>query len=313
MWIRPLDVAEAHAFRSRPFIGIRGTYTERQLWELYVKFGASPRSLALHTSDPDGFECLVTRQIMEVRSDVLRCASCDPENIFDHVFVTLPSPTSRNTYEKRIISRHVFELLWENHLQYYISDMEYFYHNFRVSPSTADFTGWIFEFRIHQLLGRQQTIQIFSIGQDSPRLGNFIYNGYPGVSLTLQLPGSNEHLLVEDGHFHMNRYYRLKHTDFPAIDSLLFLPGSPPTLVVFQITRNAEEHNVSEDSLRSVDKLGLPWNTRRVWVVVTPEGVKPEIKIPMAYFGMEVRTRLVGEGFGAYHLPVPLSELFSTQ
>ena len=69
---------------------------------------------------------------------------------------------------------------------------------------------------------------------------------------------------------------------------------------------------MNEASLRSTDKLVLPKNTRRYWVV-TPEGAKPEIKVSMAYFGKEVGKKLVGEGFPAYHLSIPRNELFPTQ
>lgn len=70
---------------------------------------------------------------------------------------------------------------------------------------------------------------------------------------------------------------------------------------------------MNEDSLRSTDKLALPENTRRYWVVVTPGGVKQEIKVPMVYFWKEVGRKLVGEGFWAYHLPIPRNESFPTQ
>ena len=107
------------------------------------------------------------------------------------------SPDSRDTCEKRIISQHVFDHLWDKHRQYQIPDMEYSYNQLQAGPTTADFARWIFEFRIHQLLRGQQTIRIFSIGQDRHRLGDFIYNDYLGVARTFRLSGSDEHNLVE--------------------------------------------------------------------------------------------------------------------
>jgi len=130
MWIQLPDVCEAHALCSRPFIGINESYTERQLWELYIKFGTSPRSLALHASDPVTHEGIVARQIMQIGSDDLRSASRSPESHFHHIFVMFPSPDHRDTCEKRIISQHVFELLREKHLQHNIPGMEYFYNQF---------------------------------------------------------------------------------------------------------------------------------------------------------------------------------------
>jgi len=311
MWIRFLGGSETHVLCSHPFIGIRGSYTEQQLWELYVKFGASPGSLALYASAPDTYESLVTRQIMGARSDDLRCASCDPEAPFHHIFVTWPLPDRRDISQQTIVSRYVFELLWENHLQHQMSDVEYFYYKFLDSPATADLAGWIFESRVHQLLRKQQIIQVFPITQDGPRPKKVTPKDRSGRKLMeFQLPKSNERPFVkgeppEDG------YYRLEFaTNHPAVDSLLVFHSnrkSPPTFLLFRIIRNTREHIISKDTLDSIKELGLPNGAHKFYVVVTPEGVKPEIKVPKADPSKGGQS---GE-FPVFNYPVPTNVLFS--
>ena len=197
--------------------------------------------------------------------------------------------------------------------------MEYLYGLFRASPITAAAAGWIFELRIHQLLLRHQTIQLFRI-HGRRAAPDFIYEGYPvpgkGVKPTvLHLPESDEHPLVEGDRLHMNHYYRLNSSDFPATDSMLLIhpPGEPsPILLMFQMTRNKREHDVDEEGLCKIDDFRLPRRTRRYYVVVSPEGTQPQIKVPPACFeGRGQRDMSPDELFPVFHHPVRMNALFA--
>ena len=52
---------------------------------------------------------------------------------------------------------------------------------------------------------------------------------------------------------------------------------------MFQITRNGREHDVDVKDLRRLDNLKVPSDTRRHYVVVTPESVYPKVKVPAKY------------------------------
>ena len=104
-------LAKPHTLCSRPFIGKNGPYTERQLRELYVKFGASPRSLAQYLSNPTTYEDHIINSIAGVSSSDLQYCSYNPDSTLRYVFVIWPSPTNRGTFDKTIASRYVFELL----------------------------------------------------------------------------------------------------------------------------------------------------------------------------------------------------------
>ena len=111
----------------------------------------------------------------------------------------------------------------------------------------------------------------------------------------------------------MGIYYRLESTDFETIDSLLLVRDrgrSQHVLLLFRITCNTEELEVSEEDLRGIDGFVLPKNTRKYHVVVTPQGVEPEIKVPEAYLGKEGKRKLSGGGFLVFNCPIPANVLF---
>ena len=130
--------------------------------------------------------------------------------------------------------------------------------------------------------------------------------------MDLQLPGLDKRPLVEGGDFHKNCYYRLVSTGFPGIDSLLLicpLDGSPPILLIFRIARNAETHDVSEEGFSRINNLGLSPDTRKYYVVVTTEGVEPEMRVPEAYFA-KGREKVIGKVSQVLNYPVPTEVLF---
>jgi hypothetical protein len=187
------------------------------------------------------------------------------------------------------------------------------WHLYDGLPASATTARWVFEFRMHQLLWKKQTIRLFPIIQDSSGPTNCIYKGYPGTNAKkLKLPRSNEHPFVEGDVFHANCYYRPRSTSFPAIDSLLLIRPrcSLPILLMFRITQDTEEH-VSEEDLRRIDSLGLSPITRKYYVVVTPTGVKPEIMVPKAYRGRDGGTKLSDRVFRVFNYSVSVDEVFA--
>ena len=277
--------------------------------------------MAFYASDPIEYESRVLENVWAIDPNKLQQTFNNQlfDEVSHHILVIEPLPTNRWLFVKRIASRRVFEMLWEKHLKTRVSDMKYFYDLFRATTTTASSAGWVFEFRMHQLLTRQQTIRLFPITQDNPGPKNFIYKGYPGENpIDLQLIKSDEHPLFED-EFHANRYYRPTSTNFPTIDSLLLIhpPDSPPILLAFQIARNKKEHNVNEAGLQRIDKMIKKLkstedtqNARLYFVVVTPEEVEPEIKVHKAYFGMTGNEKLPVEKFQVFNYPVSVDALF---
>ena len=270
----------------------------------------------MYASDPGRYKDLIIHEIAKVNPDKLHHALNDPffDNISHLILIVEPS-SSRSVYTKRIASRRVFQLLWDRHLRHMIAHIAYFYDLFRTSPTTAVSAGWIFEFRMHQLLAVQRAIRIFPITQAEAGSVNYIYKDYPGENaVDLQWTGSQEEPLDLEGEFIANRYYRPTSTNFPAIDSLLLIhppDKSPPILLMFQITRNTNEHDVNLGGLQKVDELGLQPNTRKYYVVVTPEGVQPKISVPKKYHKVEgVKPQLPENVLHVFNYPIHRDELF---
>ena len=284
---------DTHVLSSRPFLGLSsgGPYEEDQLWYLYNTYGATPRALSRYAHRPDVYRRLVTAQVDQMKPDALRSALQRPECQESSHLVTLiePSPASRSDCEKRIASRGVLELLWNQHLKDQVSEMEYPYNLFRSSSGSASAAGWVFELRMHQLLRQGDSIQLFPIGRRSSESNSF-YDDYTASEQgrdqeVLQLTASEYHPLNEEVRLRFGHYYRPQTTNFPTIDSLFLIhpPGEPsPTLLMFQITRNKTEHDVNEGGLCRIEKMKLPKNIRRYYVLVTPHNIQPKIKAPPA-------------------------------
>ena len=78
------------------------------------------------------------------------------------------SRASRGAARKTIASRFIFELLWDEYLKDQASEMQDLYNLFSGSPITAVAAGWVFEFRMHQLLKDGRVIQLFPIYRSHP-------------------------------------------------------------------------------------------------------------------------------------------------
>jgi hypothetical protein len=255
-----------------------------------------------------------------VRPGTLRgvLESVDSEDPFSFITHMEPTPESRFRSQKRIASRAVFTLLWNAHIKLELPDMRHLYNFFRKSPFTASDAGWMFEFRMHQFLRQGKVIRLFPVGSHVEK-ANLLYDDYSASRegkdpKVLRLTGSDEYSLGEAAKLKIGRYYRSPATDSTTLDSLLLMrpPNEPwPILLMFKFIRNETEHCVNEDDLCRIDKLALPLNTRRYFVVVTLHDTLPQIVTPKAYFSPRgKRLRGPDEAFEMFHSPVSIDTLF---
>ena len=101
-------------FCSRSFFGKKTT--ERQLWDFYNTFRASPGSAATYAHTPAHYESLLKEAIAtEATPDQVRAAIDDPGSVdLSHFIVTIfPSGPDSTTFRTTISSKYVFNLLWE--------------------------------------------------------------------------------------------------------------------------------------------------------------------------------------------------------
>ena len=250
---------------------------------------------------PDSYSNLLAREI----------ANADANSPFHRFIIIGPSQDNRGTFEKKFASRLVFDLFWDIYLKYRTNQMEDLYNPFRDSPSTAMSARWIFGSRMHQLLTRQKTIQVFPIlgrcaGED------LIYDDYTASkeqkdSMSLHLTDSEQYLLPEDDSVELQegRYYRPNPTNFPKIDSLLLFHSpdeQSPVPFMFQITQT-EEHDVNPKGLDRVNNLKFPSDACRYYVVVTPKDIRPKITVPTEYF-RDKGQQFLPDTFPVFHYPV---------
>jgi len=303
---------------------------------MYERFGASPRELALHADAPAQYEARLHQEVDQLDPDRLELIFRDPTShgSFDLIITTKPSSADRLSSKSVVASRHVLNLLWERHISHRADIMGLLYYLFRDNPINPPAAEWIFKLRMHQLLVEKQTLQLFYIRGRQAGL-NLLYDNYTASMkrqdpTNFELAKSEQYHLIEKICLQKNRYYLPKSRNFPAIDSLLLVhpPGEPsPILLMFQITRNKKDHYVNKKSLRKINDLKLPPNTRKYYVVVTPEGVCPTITVPTEYPQDEEqqetsdneetstdggREMSAGDLFSVFNYPVRMAELFMT-
>jgi hypothetical protein len=218
---------------------------------------------------------------------------------------------SRFKPSKKIASSFAFNLLWNKHLRSHVSFTAHF--NDLVSEGvlgTASTAGWIFEFRMHQLLTQGYPMSLFPIGCTGSTSTKFdIYDNYTNShnerdAEHFHLAALQEEALDEGIEMKVNHYYRRIATNFPSINSVLLVhpANSLSILLMFQITRRKDEYDAKEDGLNQVDGLRVPPGTRKYLVVVTPSGGEPKIQSP--------KGRFENEHVLVYHHPVQRRTLF---
>lgn len=120
---------------------------------------------------------------------------------------------------------------------------------------------------------------------------NAIYDNYSATKARASpkeftLLKSEEQPLVAGAKLRANYYYRPGASNFPTIDLLYLVHPSSgsPILFMFRITgnRTAPGTNLLR-GLRQIEGIILPEGTLEYFVVVTPEGIRPNITIPLSY------------------------------
>ena len=311
--VLPPEVHSTHGFCRRSFLGIQrgGPHQESQLRYLYDTYRASPRALARRASEPRRFENRVTQEVREFLPHVLRAALSSLDSDASSLIVRMePDPDARDKYRKTIASRHILDLLWERHLKYETDEMAHLYAALQGSTVTAPAAGGILELRIHQLFtSKEYPLRLFPLLRGKSNRTKFhLYDNYSAsykeenVTL-LKFTVSEVHPLDKGNvQLQIDHYYRPTANNYPSVDSLLLIQptngGKPsPILLMFQIVRNEEDHDVKEVGLERVKELGLPPDTRKYYVVVTPLDKQPRILVPKAYDGeMEVFYHPVNRG-----------------
>ena len=116
--------------------------------------------------------CWRTEPVRRIRhhanpEDEVQAALKSPESDgSSHLLMLLElSPTSRSSCQKRIASRHMFEMFWDRHMKCQVSKMLFFYDLFQDTPLLSAAASWIFELRIHQLLWRGNLVNLFQWGK----------------------------------------------------------------------------------------------------------------------------------------------------
>jgi len=77
-----------------------------------------------------------------------------------------------------------------------------------------------------------------------------------------------------------------------------------------QITRNKADHSINPDGLARIDAMTFPTGTKKYYVVVSPEGIKPKITVPKEYFGKKGKAYLPKKILEVFYYHVPTSAMF---
>jgi len=318
-----LTLHGAHVFCSRMFLvsdGSKGPLEDDEITGLFEMYHASPRDLANSGHDPDTLHDLIDFQVqqMDLAAIKIALASPDIDNSSHYMTRIEPSYRSRAVPRKTLSCRFALQLLWDKYIKDQASEREYFYQLFSNNSITGTSAGWVLEFRMHQLLRDGRTINLFPIGGHRATI-NTIYDHYPHSydvgAKALVLPESEEHSLQPMMTLTIGRYYRPLIPNFPTIDSLFLVkpPREPsPILLMFQVTQNKDSHGVKRRGLAAVEGLGLPPNTRKWLVVVTPFNIEPKIVVPPKTAAPNTDRMDVDEVLEVFNCPVETQMLFLT-
>ena len=296
--------------------------SEKALWETYIQYAPSARDAFFAAANPDLYARDVRAELAFLTPtsfSTLLLSPNAPETSHKLVLIE-PSPTSRYSAQKKIITVHVFNLFWDQHQFNQEHEMARFYDLFRSNATASVVSGMIFEIRLHQLLKGGFTLILTPIvAHFSGKDVNVIYDDYKDTTEpdTRQIIlGPLEAVPLTDGMtLSPGCYYRPQISNFPSIDAVVFLPSSgdqPPVFIIFQFTCNVEKHPIKKVGLERINKLVIPPNAEKLLVVVTPEDVEPKITVPRTYLTDDFPDgRAPNVAFPVYHLTVPRKSLFS--
>ena len=238
-----------------------------------------------------------------------------------HLLVTTgPLPNDRTRPERKLASLHIFaefcRLVLRNRVE-----MKDCYDMLQLTPTTFSAAGMVFKHRAHQFLQEGRTLDIFPILTSSRSQGEtrseYVYNKYTDDVRRRQqfiLPRLEECLVDKDPQltYEPGIYYRPRNSNFPSVDSwVLVKPDSqnPPFVIAFQMTIDGGEHNAANSGL---DWLGesVPRDAQMYHVILTPEGVEPEINVSTEHLIAGILGGRGINGFQLFHCKIDTVELF---
>ena len=147
-----------------------GPGTGRQLLHLHHHFGASPQALSRYGNHPDKYEIELLKKITAIKpnkvSDIFSTYGSTGNS--HSIIVVEPQPGHRDMPARRIASESIFKLLWKNCSGSRIQVMAEVYNELSSEPSFAEAAGWVFKYRMHQLLGAGREIEVYPLRGPSP-------------------------------------------------------------------------------------------------------------------------------------------------
>ena len=127
--------------------------SEKNLWELHLKYGASFRSLILYANDPGEYHKWVMNEINGLSPDGLarlfKSTNAATQNSH-YVISTEPLPKDRSTAQRKFTSQYVFEECCERTLKDKVEALGMFYEALNNDPTTSTAAGMAFEYPADQ-------------------------------------------------------------------------------------------------------------------------------------------------------------------
>jgi len=304
--------------------------SEKDLWSLHIKYGASFRSLTLYADEPEEYHKWVMNEINGLSPDglakLLKSTDAATQNSH-YVISTEPLPGNRSTAERKFTSQYVFEECCKQTLRDKAETLRMFYDVLHNDPTTATAAGMVFDYRAHQFLRKGRDIDLFPIlghfstrGKDAGK--TVIYSDYTATKnntdkKVVTLPDLKECIVTDETGMHVEQdtYYHPDHTNFPSVDSWVLVrpdPQGSPIFFIFQITINANTHDVKQKGLDMVDALDIPKDAWRCLVVFTPREVNPKIgPVSREYLERKFPGGVnIDRDFPVFHFPVDIDALF---
>lgn len=282
---------------------------------MYSTYGASLRSMFQY-SNPGSYEDGLDEEVDKLSfQELTNLLSPNPARTHSHFLITTrPSQTNRALPNVKVASRYVLRKVCDKLFQAQPYELQMFYKALRSDPRMASTTSTLFGYRVHWLLQRKDNIEIFPIKGHADSL-NAIYNDYTATNKgkpkkIVQLPSLSEaYIQGTPEPVQVGRYYRPLDPKFPSFDSWLLTeaaPRNPPIFLKFQVTLNKTQCEVKGSGLDILEPLVDP-KIKRYVVVVTPEGITPDITVLSLQPGQGQNVNTI---FPVYHLPVPEEVLF---
>jgi len=154
----------------------------------------------------------------------LTLKTCAAEN--SHLAILIePSSTNRAISQVKIITRTVFEILWDRHLANNPAKAEEFYNLFIRNEFLSAAAEWILRSEMHWSLRQGRTVQVSPIRSSRAGGLNLIYNDYRTGekrkredSEPFELPPSGEHPFRKKDKLEVGRRYHPESSTLPAVD-----------------------------------------------------------------------------------------------